>query len=1454
MNGRRLVWLAFAALSVALVAAAMSTAADPGDINNPPTKDWFFDSGTTVTINNKVWDINYNITVANFTTLVFSDCTFTFSDPDDLNSRWIDVWWNGSMEVYDCTFKSSGQAKYYIMLNNDTTFMGSTISGMLPWSSGEGGITAWNSDIVFKNTTLKDTPDYHALVTYACNVDMDGFTVTNAGSLNSGRAAVWIEIRYRPMDEQYLISIANSNFNDNLETGLRFYLYDNWADITIDISNSNFNRNGREGIYTYWRYGRNSTFEMTMSDCVFMNNHNSGVYFYGSYFYYDGTGTADITVERCTFEANNDGGYYTYFYNMDGEINFLFEDTIFQDNGQAGTGWSYGGMYLDNSRIYGSWNVMVDGCTFDNNAEHGMRIYHTSTDIDDSSYTIMDTTFSDNRDYGVWMDMNTYYQFFAVLGFDLCTFTDNGKGGIHIQHQNLNNHDYILSVTDSTFSGGGSGVTSDSYSWSSGAKDVYWEITGCTFDDLSGFAISLFLDNVMGDSSLMIEDCDLSHTGGIAYRVLGSYSNVQAHHDLSLIDVSILNTPAAGVDTHVIGYYGVELDVYLEDVTVTDAFYNGIKATTATDYGSASNSIEMEVEIINVDISAIGGNGLNLGSERVDYAGTRTIDVVGLDIANTQKAMIISSLKGEFRDTTLANSLKQDLTVITSDLELYQPKLDELSADKVQVIESGSVKFWYTLKVYVNWDTGVAVKGAVVSISDNQHTLIGVYTQEDDTGLPELMLNSYQFRETGQFTRSPYILNVTSRAIQKFTAVTLDGDKIVTIELADHMPPKIFINEPMQDHIQQSTTIKVRGSAFDTESDVDMVEVSIDGTTWMTTATTTSWEYTFFVSEDDVRDAGGVFTIRARATDLAGNVASTITRMEIDPFPPELRVDYPYNDLQTNEPTISVRGVTEAGATVMVNGVDITVAGTLFVAMVDLVEGPNTITIAAFDALGNSNQMKMEVVLDTKPPYLVLLTPEEGEMFTEPTCDVSGQAEDDLTIMVNGNTLGGAHYDNGTFSYAVSLSRGDNVIVVEATDMAGNKVSTSRRVILDDVVPMLAIQSPADGSSQNSMTIMVIGTTDPDGMLLINDELVDLDHGLFSYPLVGVEGANLITLSASDVAGNVVEISLTVSIDTVGPTLDILTPADDYEMVTGSTFTISGDAEGASRVWINGEEHPVVDDMFSVEVSLLEGENRFIVTIEDAAGNSMTDERRVTLDTVAPVLVIRLPDAQTNKNGDLVFRTKSGKASNMVITGFTNEAVRVSVNGELVPVSADGYFYVDHQMIVKSANSIVIVAEDAAGNTASWNETVTHEIMKDPGDETIDMGFIILIVGMVVLVIAILVGYRRLNKAEEAQEMRYVEEDEVLAPAAMPEVEEEEELEEEEEELEEEEEIVIDEEDEEIHELTPPGERPRTDTSRPISEPEPSEEVTIEIDEKDLEEKDAEADAEADESEQEEVI
>ena len=143
-------------------------------------------------------------------------------------------------------------------------------------------------------------------------------------------------------------------------------------------------------------------------------------------------------------------------------------------------------------------------------------------------------------------------------------------------------------------------------------------------------------------------------------------------------------------------------------------------------------------------------------------------------------------------------------------------------------------------------------------------------------------------------------------------------------------------------------------------------------------------------------------------------------------------------DSPTSDPDVEIIGMTEPGATVMVNLVPISVNpdGTFSYAYT-LGEGLNTIEIDATDAVGNTNQTLMNVELDTTPPSLTIVGPADGSNVSEPSATVHGTTDAEATVWVNGVLA-----SNGTADWAatVVLAEGQNTIVVMAEDELGNGV------------------------------------------------------------------------------------------------------------------------------------------------------------------------------------------------------------------------------------------------------------------------------------------------------------------------------------------------------------------------------------------------------------------------------
>jgi hypothetical protein len=110
---------------------------------------------------------------------------------------------------------------------------------------------------------------------------------------------------------------------------------------------------------------------------------------------------------------------------------------------------------------------------------------------------------------------------------------------------------------------------------------------------------------------------------------------------------------------------------------------------------------------------------------------------------------------------------------------------------------------------------------------------------------------------------------------------------------------------------------------------------------------------------------------RAILLNIAGSVAATFTFTPFDLTPPPVSITDPAAAVAVDNATMVVRGATEAGATVLVNGVAATVNATgSFEARVPLAAGANMVVAVASDAAGNSAQASVTVTFNDPVPLL----------------------------------------------------------------------------------------------------------------------------------------------------------------------------------------------------------------------------------------------------------------------------------------------------------------------------------------------------------------------------------------------------------------------------------------------------------------------------------------------------
>ena len=251
--------------------------------------------------------------------------------------------------------------------------------------------------------------------------------------------------------------------------------------------------------------------------------------------------------------------------------------------------------------------------------------------------------------------------------------------------------------------------------------------------------------------------------------------------------------------------------------------------------------------------------------------------------------------------------------------------------------------------------------------------------------------------------------------------------------------------------------------------------------------------------------------------------------------------------------TITVDGtVSDSTATVTVNGIAATVSsGTYRATGVQLIEGPNTITVTATKGTLQSTKTIM-VQLDTRPPARPAVnTPlalSSGTSYA-----ISGTKTAGTTVWVNGQQLAVAA-DQTTWSTTVNLVEGDNVFTIITKDAAGNSsTANTSTIVLDNLPPVITVPSPAKtnlspylltGSVDDSLTTVVVSGVTASRLGKTFEASVPLSMG-----------ANSLTITATSPNGRVSTKTVSVTRGAM-PTISASNPADGSKAISGSSVSL----------------------------------------------------------------------------------------------------------------------------------------------------------------------------------------------------------------------------------------------------------------------------------------------------------
>ncbi len=176
--------------------------------------------------------------------------------------------------------------------------------------------------------------------------------------------------------------------------------------------------------------------------------------------------------------------------------------------------------------------------------------------------------------------------------------------------------------------------------------------------------------------------------------------------------------------------------------------------------------------------------------------------------------------------------------------------------------------------------------------------------------------------------------------------------------------------------------------------------------------------------------------------DSNGGQAKVFVKAIKDDIPPQIILE-PTPTI-VNSKIITIKGEVidslSGIQTITINSEIVILQENSFEKEITLQEGENEILIIAIDKVGNKAEMKIIIECDTIPPEIVCSIPEKvyNEFLT-----IEGSVKDknivqSLTINKKEIVL-----KEHTFQHTLSLSEGNNIVVIEAEDIAGNRTTKS---------------------------------------------------------------------------------------------------------------------------------------------------------------------------------------------------------------------------------------------------------------------------------------------------------------------------------------------------------------------------------------------------------------------------
>ncbi|MCE5213639.1 MAG: Ig-like domain-containing protein [Methanobacterium sp.] len=557
--------------------------------------------------------------------------------------------------------------------------------------------------------------------------------------------------------------------------------------------------------------------------------------------------------------------------------------------------------------------------------------------------------------------------------------------------------------------------------------------------------------------------------------------------------------------------------------------------------------------------------------------------------------------------------------------------------------------------------------------------------------------------------------------------------------IIDNNDPTIDITNPVDGNYVNGI-VDISTNPYD-DAGVNYVEFYIDGVYYDSDwSGFDGWTYSW----DTTGLPSGPYTITATAYDNLGHSSTDSINVYVDNTGPMVDITNPTNNafLNGNVPVDVNASDFESGMDYVefyMNSVLLYTDsyggdGWNFNWDTSSINGNYTITVVAYDILGNSSSDSIDAHIDNIGPSVSINSPVDGSLVNG-NVNIDAYAFDGDNTWSIGvdyvefSTSSGYSYidNNGADGWSciwdASGLNGPYTITATAYDYLGNNSSYTMTLYTDSTSPTVVVWYPGDGATVSGNIDILVNASDfESGMnyveFYVDSVLIGTDSdgpdfaGNWSCnwdTTILLDGSYTITAVAYDMVGYYVTDNITVTVDNTGPTVVITDPSDGSS-VSGvvNIIATASDVSGVSHVQFSTPSGEYTDsdgtDGWSCSwntLGLIDGSYSITATAYDTLGNSANYTINLDVDNTNPVVDITNPAYGTTVNGSVPITANASDASGVAYVEFyynngSNVLIYTDNNG------LDGWSCNwDTTSLSDGLYGIVAYAYDVAGNSTS---------------------------------------------------------------------------------------------------------------------------------------------------------